>query len=197
MVNRIIVPAVSIALLAGAAACGSDNNAAGTSEAAQSTPGAAITLNDADVLFAQGMIAHHEQAIEMSEFAIDPAAGASAEVKDLATRISETQDGEIELMTTWLTAAGESITMDMSDGHDMSSMEGMMSADEMDALASATGADFDRMWLEMMIAHHEGALSQAEDAIADGSNPDVIALAQQIITTQQAEIDEMRALLDG
>lgn len=197
MVNRIIVPAVSIALLAGAAACGSDNNAAGTSEAAQSTPGAAITLNDADVLFAQGMIAHHEQAIEMSEFAIDPAAGASAEVKDLATRISETQDGEIELMTTWLTAAGESITMDMSDGHDMSSMEGMMSADEMDALASATGADFDRMWLEMMIAHHEGALSQAEDVIADGSNPDVIALAQQIITTQQAEIDEMRALLDG
>lgn len=199
MRTRIIVPTLSFVLLAGVVGCGSDNTATDTSVSVESPSGsdAAITLNDADIVFAQGMIAHHEQAIEMAEFALDPAAGAGAAVIDLATRISQAQDGEIGLMTSWLTAAGQSITMDMSDGHDMSSMDGMMSADEMDELAAATGADFDRMWLEMMIAHHEGAISQSEDVVADGSNADVIALAQQIITTQQGEIDEMRALLGG
>lgn len=199
MRTRIIVPALSFVVLAGVVGCGSESTATDTSVSAESPSGsdAALTLNDADIVFAQGMIAHHEQAIEMAEFALDPAAGAGAAVIDLATRISQAQDGEIGLMTSWLTAAGESITMDMSDGHDMSSMDGMMSADEMDELAAATGADFDRMWLEMMIAHHEGAISQSEDVIADGSNAEVIALAQQIIGTQQGEIDEMRALLGG
>lgn len=199
MRTRIIVPALSFVLLAGVVGCGSESTATDTSASAESPSGsdAAITLNDADIVFAQGMIAHHEQAIEMAEFALDPAAGAGEAVIDLATRISQAQDGEIDLMTSWLTAAGESITMDMSDGHDMSSMDGMMSADEMDELAAATGADFDRMWLEMMIAHHEGAISQSEDVVADGSNAEVIALAQQIITAQQGEIDEMRALLGG
>ena len=103
------------------------------------------------------MIAHHEQAIEMAEIALDPNTGASAEVVDLATRIQAAQDPEVELMTGWLTAAGESVTMDTSDGHDMSSMDGMMTADQMDAMAAMTGAEFDQMWLEMMIAHHEGA----------------------------------------
>ncbi len=87
--------------------------------------------------------------------------------------------------------------MDTSDGHDMSSMEGMMTADQMDELAAMTGADFDQMWLEMMIAHHEGAISQSETVKADGSNADVLLLADQIITAQQAEITEMQALLES
>jgi uncharacterized protein (DUF305 family) len=156
---------------------------------------ASITLNAADTEFAQGMIAHHQQAVEMAEIALDPDAGASAEVTDLATRIQAAQEPEIEQMTAWLTAAGESTTMDMDEGHDMSSMDGMMSAEQMDALAVATGADFDQMWLEMMIAHHEGAVSQSETVKADGSNPDVLLLADQIIAAQQGEIAEMQALL--
>lgn len=94
-------------------------------------------------------------------------------------------------------AAGESIAMDTSDGHDMSSMDGMMSAEQMDALAVATGPEFDRMWLEMMIEHHEGAISQSETVKANGSNAAVLALADQIINDQRSEMDEMRGLLGG
>jgi uncharacterized protein (DUF305 family) len=189
---------IAIALTATLAACGSDDTATSDSatDAASSATGE-VTLNKADIEFAQGMIAHHEQAIEMAEIALDPASGARAEVIDLATRIQAAQDPEVELMTGWLTAAGESIAMDTSDGHDMSSMEGMMTADQMDEMAAMTGADFDQMWLEMMIAHHEGAVSQSETVKADGSNADVLLLADQIITAQQAEITEMQALLQS
>jgi uncharacterized protein (DUF305 family) len=192
-------PMIAVALTAALAACGSDDTATSDSVAVTDVSPTAgeVTLNAADIEFAQGMIAHHEQAIEMAEIALDPNTGASAEVVDLATRIQAAQDPEVELMTAWLTAAGESVTMDTSDGHDMSSMEGMMSADQMDELASMTGAEFDQMWLEMMIAHHEGAVSQSETVKADGSNAEVLLLADQIITAQQAEIAEMQALLEG
>lgn len=199
--HRLIALATAATLAAVLAACGSDDDASpATVPDVTVAPGGsqgAVSLNEADVEFAQGMIAHHEQALEMAEIALDPARGASAEVLDLATRIQGAQEPEIELMTAWLTAAGESLTMDLSDGHDMSEMEGMMSAEQMDALAVATGAEFDRMWLEMMIAHHEGAISQSQTVKANGSNPDVLALADQIISAQQGEITEMRALLGG
>ena len=192
-------PMIVIALAATLAACGSDDTATSDSVAVTdaSSEMGEVTLNDADVEFAQGMIAHHEQAIEMAEIALDPATGASVEVVDLATRIQAAQDPEVELMTGWLTAAGESVAMDTSDGHDMSSMDGMMTADQMDEMAAMTGAAFDQMWLEMMIAHHEGAISQSETVKADGSNADVLLLADQIITAQQAEITEMQAVLEG
>lgn len=200
------------------AACGGDDDAAesettvgpvATTAAAAATTSLAAEItapadsgdsagfNDADVIFAQGMIAHHEQAIEMADIALDPTIGASPEVQDLATRIKDAQDPEIELMTGWLTAWGKPVQMDASGGHDMSSMEGVMTAEEMDALGAATGAEFDTMWLEMMVRHHEGAIAMAETVKASGSNADVFGLAEQITTAQQDEIDEMRALLDG
>jgi uncharacterized protein (DUF305 family) len=207
MTRRFTVSAIALALTATLAACGSDDSSApDTTSAAETTaasaapitsPAGTVVLNDADVEFAQGMIAHHEQAIEMAEIALDPNRQAGAEVIDLANRIQAAQDPEIDLMTAWLTAAGESIMMDLSEGHDMSTMDGMMSAEQMDALAVATGAEFDTMWLEMMIAHHEGAISQSETVKANGSNPDVLALADQIIVAQQGEIAEMQALLQG
>jgi uncharacterized protein (DUF305 family) len=86
--------------------------------------------------------------------------------------------------------------MDTTDGHDMSSMPGMMTADQMDDMAAMTGADFDQMWLTMMIAHHAGAVSQSETVKVDGSNAEVLLLADQIIEAQQAEIIEMKALLE-
>lgn len=200
--RRLAAPLTAIALTATLAACGSDDDSAASdsvavTETADASSTGEVTLNAADVEFAQGMIAHHEQAIEMAEIALDPATGASAEVVDLATRIQAAQDPEVELMTSWLTAAGESVAMDTSDGHDMSSMDGMMTADQMDEMAAMTGADFDQMWLEMMIAHHEGAISQSDTVKADGSNADVLLLAGQIITAQQAEIAEMKALLQN
>ncbi len=193
-------PTVSLVLVATLSACGGDSAPVATPvSAGQVSAGqvASITLNDADVEFAQGMIAHHEQAIEMAEIALDPNIGAGPEVLDLATRIKGAQDPEVELMTGWLTAAGASMTMDTDGGHEMSSMDGMMSADQMDAMAAMTGAEFDQTWLEMMIEHHEGAVSQSQTVKTDGSNTDVLALADAIITAQQAEIAEMQALLKG
>ena len=204
MIRRFTVPTLAFALVATLAACGSDDSPSADTAATEttaaagapsSTPVGSAALNDADIEFAQGMIAHHEQAVEMAEIALDPNRQASAEVIDLATRIQAAQEPEIEQMTAWLTAAGESITMDLGEGHDMSSMEGMMTAEQMDALAVATGSEFDTMWLEMMIAHHEGAISQSQTVKANGSNPDVLALADQIIAAQQGEISEMQALL--
>jgi len=169
------------------AACGADDSATDTS----------VSLNAADIEFAQGMIAHHEQAIEMADIALDPKIGASAEVVDLATRIKAAQGPEVDLMTGWLSAAGAPVAMGAHAGHDMSSMEGMMTAEQMGAMTSMMGAAFDRMWLEMMIAHHEGAVTQSLTVKADGSNADMLALADLIISAQQTEITEMRALLQG
>lgn len=210
--RRLAAPALAVALTVTLAACGGDDDAAPAAPAptgpAATAPSADMTMptgstggasamNDADVAFAQGMIAHHEQAIEMAEIALDPTVGARAEVVDLATRIRDAQGPEVDQLTAWLTAAGQPAQMDMSGGHDMSSMDGMMTAEDMDALATKQGDEFDRAWMEMMIAHHEGAIAQSQTVKANGSNPDVLALADQIITAQQGEITEMQALLAG
>jgi uncharacterized protein (DUF305 family) len=176
--------ALALAGTLGLAACGDDDDAAAAPASA-------------DIEFAQGMIAHHEQAIEMATMALDPTVEAGAEVGDLATRIEAAQDPEIDQMTGWLTEWDQPLQMDTSDGHDMSEMDGMMTAAEVDELGAATAADFDRLWLEMMIRHHQGAISMAETVKADGKHADVLALADAIIAAQQAEIDEMQALLDA
>jgi uncharacterized protein (DUF305 family) len=191
VIRRSIVLAAVLAVVA-LPACGTDS--AGDSASAVSiSPDA--TFNTADVMFAQGMIPHHEQAIEMADIALDPTVGAGADVIDLATRIKAAQDPEVAQMTTWLTEWGQPLAMDMSDGHTLAGMEGMLTADEMDALAELRGADFDRAWMEGMIRHHEGAIVMADEVTAKGKDPGVRALAAAIITAQRAEIDEMRALL--
>ena len=181
MRHRSFVTVVALAVVSITGACGGDD----------------ATHNDADVYFAQHMIPHHEQAIEMSEIALDPASEAGAEVTELATAIQAAQDPEIQQMTEWLESWDEPVAMDMSDGHDMSEMQGMMSPEEMTALDELTGAEFDETWLTMMIRHHEGAIAMAETVLEDGEDQGVADLAQAIIDGQQAEIDEMTALLDG
>lgn len=147
-----------------------------------STGSGAASFNDADVEFAQGMIAHHQQAVEMAEMALDPNAGASPEVLDLANRVQAAQDPEIAVMTGWLTAWGQPVTMDTAGGHEYHSMEGMMTAEEMDALSAEhwdgirhdVDADDDRP----PRGRHRGV----RVGQGGGSNPDVLALADQIIT---------------
>lgn len=168
-------------------ACGNDDTASNDGPTDQTG------FNDADVAFAQGMIPHHEQAIEMADIALDPTVGTGEQVRDLATRIKGAQDPEIVMMTGWLT--GWAMELDMGDGHDMSSMEGMMSVAEMDELAALTGAEFDAKWLNMMIRHHEGAISMAELVRAEGSNAEVRTLADQIVAAQESEIAEMQELV--
>ena len=183
------------------AACGGDDSMSGMSgmDSSTSTPSEstssdpAADFNDADVSFATDMIPHHRQAVEMAELAGSRAQ--SPEVKALARQIMEAQDPEIQTMSGWLTAWGESVPEDMS-GMDMStSMPGMMSSDDMDGLMNASGAEFDKMFLTMMIEHHNGAIEMAKTEQAEGEYPDAVALAQQIESAQTEEIATMQELL--
>lgn len=163
-----------------------------SSSSASSSEGAS-DFNDADVSFATEMISHHRQAVEMAKLAETRAE--SPEVKDLATQIMNAQGPEIEKMSGWLTAWGKPVPEEMK-GMDMSaSMPGMMSADDMDKLMNASGAEFDHMFLTMMIQHHQGAIEMAKTERADGTNPEATALAQQIEQAQTEEISTMQGLL--
>ena len=149
---------------------------------------------DADVMFSQMMIPHHEQAIELAEIALDPTVEAGDEVKALATEIKAAQDPEVEMMTAMLEAWGEPTYVD--EGMDHSSMmSGMVSADDMETLETLRGAEFDVAWLKAMIAHHEGAIDMARDVLDDGDDAATADLAQNIIDGQAAEIDRMRVLI--
>ena len=154
----------------------------------------AADANDDDVMFAQMMIPHHEQAIELADIALDPAVGASDEVRQLATEIKSAQDPEIEQMSELLDAWGQPLTADPSVDHG-SMMKGMMSVEELDSLGALTGTDFDRAWLEAMIAHHEGAIDMATDVRETGVNPDIAELADDVARTQANEISAMTLLL--
>ncbi len=153
-----------------------------------------VQFNDADVMFAQMMIPHHEQAIEMSDIALDPTVGASDAVKALATSIKAAQDPEIATMTSFLSLWKQSLTVDESVDHsDM--MSGMLTLDEISNLSTLRGIEFDRAWMLGMIAHHEGAIEMAKDVIPDGTNAAVRTLANAIVATQDSEIAEMKKLL--
>ncbi len=200
--------AAAITVAATLTACANEDTTATTSSppassaaatAADSTIGA-----DADIAFAQLMIPHHQQAIEMADLAA--ANSTSPEVKALAVQIKAAQDPEIQTMTQWLTTWGAPTAMATpSDsgmdhgGMDMGGMTeaGMMSGADMTALANATGADFDTMWLQMMIAHHQGAITMAQQVGETTTNPEVRELADAIITGQTAEIAAMQQLLAG
>jgi uncharacterized protein (DUF305 family) len=179
---------MAVALVAVLAACGSNSSdTAGGSDATTASTTATNTFNNADVMFAQMMIPHHEQAIEMSDMALDPTMGASEEILDLATQIKDAQDPEITQMKNLLMAWNKPEAADSGMDHS-SMMSGMMSSDEM-------GKDFDVAWAEAMIAHHEGAIEMANTVLDDGTNADIRALAQAVIKGQQAEIETLRSLV--
>lgn len=158
-------------------------------------------FNATDVAFAQGMIPHHAQAIVMADMAL--VMSDDAEIIALAEQIEAAQQPEIDQMVAWLTEWGQTVpdpevSMDenMSHAGEMM-MSGMMSEADMSRLSDATGDDFDRMFAEMMILHHEGAIEMAEQALAGGKYQPLRDLAQAVITTQHAEIDQMNDLLSG
>jgi uncharacterized protein (DUF305 family) len=138
-----------------------------------------------DQMFAAMMIPHHEQAIQMSELALlnstDP------EILALANEIKAAQGPEIEQMKSW----GSSM-MGSHAGHMMD--EGMLTDDEIEQLKSARGAEFNRLFLEGMIKHHQGAIQMAE-MIIDSANDEASQLGKNIVESQSAEIERMRQLL--
>ncbi len=146
--------------------------------------------NEADVAFAQRMIAHHRQTIEMSGMALSKPA--SPEVKSLASRIVSAQEPEIDKMTAWLEDWGQPV----EPQHGGRGGHGMLSEAEMTQLRQASGPAFDRLFLEGMIHHHEGGVTMSQEELNKGQYPDAKELARQIIAGQQAEISEMRRLLE-
>jgi uncharacterized protein (DUF305 family) len=201
LIGTAIAALASTTLLAG---CSSSDHAGMAGPTASATAsGQQSPHNQADIGFAQQMIPHHTQAVDMA--AMVPGHTANPKILDLAARIQKAQQPEIAQMTGWLTAWGATAiaTMPgMSDGHFMpgmggtGAMPGMMSDQDMTALGQVKDAEFDRMWLQMMIRHHQGAVQMATTELAQGSNSDAKTLAQAIIAAQQAEITEMHALLD-
>jgi uncharacterized protein (DUF305 family) len=185
------------------AACGTADTSGKTAlkpgAAATSSAPAASGANDADVEFATMMIPHHDQAISMADLALKHATDPA--VKALAPNIKAAQGPEVTLMSGWLTGWSEPVPGKNAES-DRSGMEGMgdqsggmMSAKEMTTLGKATGPTFDRMWLTMMIRHHEGAVVMAKTDLAKGKSPETRKLATAIIDGQSAEISDMRSIL--
>ncbi len=177
MKKSILAMAIGVAGLV-LAACGNsaDNTAARTD------------FNKADVAFAQQMVPHHRQAVDMAELAGSRAK--NPEVKALATDIENAQGPEIKTITGWLKEWNKPVPDDMTGMDD--SMPGMMSTQDMDTLKAMSGAEFDNAFLTMMIAHHEGAVDMAQTELDEGKNRDATDLARVVQSTQKAEIDTMK-----
>ncbi|KZS57328.1 DUF305 domain-containing protein [Mycobacterium kansasii] len=208
-------------------ACGSSGNQAGsgTTTAGASTASSSANAqahNDQDVMFAQHMIAHHQQAIQMSDVILGKQ-GIDPRVIELANQIKSAQGPEIQQMQTWLNQWGQpttpgamtpSSTMPGMPSHSgmpgmpgmpshsgmpgmpgMGGMDGMMSEQDMQALQNAQGVDASKLFLTQMIQHHQGAITMAQNEVKSGQYSPATAMAQSIVTSQQKEITTMQTIL--
>jgi uncharacterized protein (DUF305 family) len=178
-------------LLAG---CGNNDGDTATEGESTSTEAA---FNTADVEFAQQMIPHHTQAVQMAQMVPDE--DVTPALTELADAVEAAQQPEIDQLTAMLARWGKDVPSTGMDGHDMGDMQrmGMMSAEDMDALGAATGTGFERMWLTMMIDHHQGAIAMADAELDGGSDQEALTLAQTIIDAQTAEITQMEQMLQA
>ncbi|MDJ0313165.1 DUF305 domain-containing protein [Arthrobacter sp. H35-D1] len=145
--------------------------------------------NAADTMFAQMMLPHHSQAVEMSDIMLAKP-GMDAKIIALSKDIKAAQAPEITTMTNFLNSWGEPTAM--TGDH---AMEGMMTSADLDKLKAAEGTEAARMFLIQMTAHHEGALQMAKTEVVDGKNSDAVSLAKTIVSSQEAEINDMKDLL--
>ena len=161
-------------------------------------------FSERDLMFAQMMIPHHQQAVDMSTLAETQTT--NAELLALAKQIKDAQAKEIEQMQGWLEASGDTggdMNMQGDMGHDGGMMDngmmdgmmgGMLTDEEFDRLAGLSGAEFDQFFLESMIVHHEGALQMVR-MIKNSSNAEAKALGASIVESQTAEIEQMKQML--
>ncbi|MDJ0318938.1 DUF305 domain-containing protein [Pseudarthrobacter sp. PS3-L1] len=165
----------------------------GGSMSANSAPASSAEYNSADAQFAQLMIPHHAQAVQMSETILKKDR-IPASVTDLATKIKAEQGPEINLMTGWLQSWGQPTDMatGMASGMGMS---GMMSDEEMGSLDAATGTEAAKLYLSQMVGHHEGAIEMAKKETTDGKNAEAVQLSKDIVSSQEKEIQEMKDLI--
>jgi uncharacterized protein (DUF305 family) len=145
-------------------------------------------LTGADIMFLQMMIPHHQQAVDISNLALKTSK--DSELLALAQNIRDGQSAEIITMKAWLTGAGSGLDM----GHTMPGMGGMLSQDEVSKLSAASGKDFNLLWLNGMIAHHDGAIHMTT-MIRDANNPAIKAFGEAIVKDQSAQIEQMKKML--
>lgn len=206
MTRNLSIPALGFAAAIALAGCGAGGDA-GTGNPAPSfvtqesapvtntgSAEAASEHNAADTMFAQMMIPHHAQAIEMSNVMLEKD-NVDQRVADLAEQIKAAQGPEMETLDSMLQAWGESEPMH-GEGHPMGgSMDGMMSEAQTSELSTAAGTDAARLFLTQMMEHHKGAVEMAEEEVRQGENEQAIVLARDMIAAQESEIDEMRSIL--
>ena len=189
---------VSVRLLAAAALAGCATAAPPTAARPEPTAFAADTARaytEADVRFVQGMIGHHAQALVMTSLV--PQRTARRELHLLAERIEVSQRDEIATMERWLSARGEAVPAAHA-GHQHGPMPGMLTPEELARLAAASGAEFDRLFLQFMIRHHEGALVMVRELLQSpgaGQESQLFQFASDVDADQRAEIARMQALL--
>ena len=199
------IAALALAATLGLTGCSDDmagmEGMAPSSSAPQSTTPSASTsssvsaeFNDADVMFVQMMMPHHEQAVAMSDMLLKKN-GVNPEVTALAEQIKAAQQPEIDTMKSFLTAWGREPMGDGMGGMDHGGDDGMATDAEMKKFEAADGAAGQKMYLEMMTAHHQGAISMAQDEIRDGKNPEAVQMAKDIVATQEQEVTEIKGLL--
>jgi len=155
-----------------------------------------VQYTGADIKFMQGMIGHHSQALEM--VALLQTRTQRADMKKMAERIRISQEDEIGMMQGWLARRGQQVpTGKEHHTHAGMLMPGMLTDDEMKQLAGRKGTDFDKLFLESMIRHHQGALAMVKDLFATpgaGQEPDIFAFASDVEADQSAEIARMTAM---
>jgi uncharacterized protein (DUF305 family) len=212
MKNKNRIAPLALALLFAVAACSSDKKevAVGTdavtetaaeSVAAETTvavtesaaPAAADAgvANEVDVRFAQGGLGHHAQAVELAEIALDPKAGAQAEILELGKAITAPSP-EFEAVEGLLTKWGKPLELSKEE---MAKMDGMATPETVDQLASLSGDEFNKAFLGTLVTHHEGAIKMAEKAIAEGSNPELKPIAEKLLAMRTSELVLIKGLL--
>jgi uncharacterized protein (DUF305 family) len=180
---RIIALLAAVVTTAGVSSCGA---------ASPPSDPQATQHNAADVTFAQKMVPHHQQALEMA--AMVPSRTTNRELRIMAKHIELDQQAQIDTLQALLQQWGEPAASDHM-GHDGMGMEGMVDADTMKKLPTLDGPKFDDLWLRSMISHHEGAVEMAKPEVAQGENPATVKMAKIIIEWQQFEIGQMHAML--
>lgn len=184
-------PIVSSPTTSATTTAGAEHSDHSGHSASPSGSGTTDPARQGDIMFAQMMIPHHNQALVLAGMVTAGHHEQSAKVTDLAERIKKAQGPEIATMRSWLKSWG---APDQPADHQMA-MPGMVSDADLQKITAAKGAEFDRLWMTHMIAHHEGAVSMAEQVKKTTKDAAVTKLANDIIAGQRAEIAEMKAAL--
>lgn len=193
---RIVAAVTALATAAAVSACGNSSRDERTDHEQTATSAAAegaAAHNADDVMFAQMMIPHHQQAIEL--VTLTETNADNQQLRTLANDMLKEQAGEIQVFRGWLEQWRAPEEPDHA-GHG-ATMPGMIDAATVERLKTLRGADFDKLWLQSMITHHQGAIEMAQAEIATGQNPDASTVARSIVASQQAQIDRMNQMLKG